>query len=69
MAGPQAKDTLIVVTYDEFGGQWDHVPPPGQGRPGVHDAFGPGTRIPTLVIGGSFTRNGVDSPHTTPPRS
>jgi len=61
MAGPQAKDTLIVVTYDEFGGQWDHVPPPGQGRPGVHDAFGPGTRIPTLVIGGSFTRNGVDS--------
>ena len=21
---------MIVVTYDEFGGQWDHVPPPGQ---------------------------------------
>lgn len=31
MAGPQADDTLVVVTYDEFGGQWDHVPPPGQG--------------------------------------
>jgi phospholipase C len=61
MAGPQAKGTLIVVTYDEFGGQWDHVPPPGQGRPGVHDQFGPGTRIPTLVIGGTFTRSGVDS--------
>ena len=29
--GPQAKDTLVVVTYDEFGGQWDHVSPPGQG--------------------------------------
>ena len=29
--GPQAKDTLVVVTYDEFGGQWDHVPPPGAG--------------------------------------
>ena len=27
--GPQAEDTLVVVTYDEFGGQWDHVPPPG----------------------------------------
>ena len=24
-SGPQAKDTLVVVTYDEFGGQWDHV--------------------------------------------
>ena len=27
-----AKDTMVVVTYDEFGGQWDHVSPPGQGR-------------------------------------
>ena len=26
-----AKDTMVVVTYDEFGGQWDHVSPPGQG--------------------------------------
>ena len=23
--GPQARKTLVVVTYDEFGGQWDHV--------------------------------------------
>src|SRR6476659_737763 len=23
--GPQAKDTLVVVTYDEFAGTWDHV--------------------------------------------
>jgi len=46
-----AKNTLIVVTYDEFGGAWDHVPPPGQGdTPGPHDAFGPGTRIPTLLV-------------------
>lgn len=43
--GPQADDTLIVVTYDEFGGQWDHVSPPGKGSPtkGAYDAFGPGT--------------------------
>jgi phospholipase C len=27
-----AKDTMIIVTYDEFGGQWDHVPPPGSKR-------------------------------------
>jgi len=61
-AGPQARHTLIVVTYDEFGGQWDHVAPPGQGSstPGVHDAFGPGTRIPALVISRAFRRSGVD---------
>ncbi len=47
-----AKDTMVVVTYDEFGGQWDHVPPPGQigGPSGPHDLFGPGTRIPALVL-------------------
>jgi acid phosphatase len=45
------KDTMVIVTYDEFGGQWDHVPPPGQdGTAGPHDAWGPGTRIPALTI-------------------
>jgi acid phosphatase len=46
-----AKDTMVVVTYDEFGGQWDHVSPPGQdGSRGPHDVWGPGTRIPALVL-------------------
>jgi acid phosphatase len=47
-----AEDTMVVVTYDEFGGQWDHVPPPGQGpaTPGPHDDMGPSTRIPALVL-------------------
>jgi len=46
-----AKDTMVIVTYDEFGGQWDHVPPPGQaGTAGPHDLWGPGTRIPALVV-------------------
>jgi len=46
-----SKDTMIIVTYDEFGGAWDHVPPPGQGdAEGPHDKWGPGTRIPALVI-------------------
>jgi acid phosphatase len=58
--GPQADSTLVVVTYDEFGGQWDHVSPPGQGRGGVHDAWGPGTRIPALVISRAFRHSGVD---------
>jgi acid phosphatase len=46
-----AKRTLVIVTYDEFGGAWDHVSPPGQdANPGPHDQWGPGTRIPALVL-------------------
>jgi acid phosphatase len=47
-----AKNTMVVVTYDEFGGQWDHVSPPGQGTstPGPHDEMGPSTRIPALTM-------------------
>jgi len=61
MNGPEAGNTLIVVTYDEFGGQWDHVAPPGQGNDlAAHDQWGPGTRIPALLVARSFTRSGVD---------
>jgi len=46
-----AKDTMIIVTYDEFGGQADHVAPPAVGNlKGAYDRWGPGTRIPALVI-------------------
>jgi phospholipase C len=49
--GACAKDTMVIVTYDEFGGQWDHVSPPGQGgTTGPHDQWGPGTRIPALIL-------------------
>jgi phospholipase C len=42
---------MVIVTYDENGGQWDHVSPPGQGNNnGPHDAWGPSTRVPALVI-------------------
>lgn len=60
MSGPQANDTLVVVTYDEFGGQWDHVSPPGLGTKGVSDEWGPGTRIPALILSKSFRSSGVD---------
>jgi len=52
---------LTVVTYDEFGGAWDRVPPPGQGliTEGAHDEFGPGTRIPTLVVSNALPRSGL----------
>jgi acid phosphatase len=56
-----AADTMVVVTYDEFGGQWDHVPPPGQagGPAGPHDQWGPGTRIPALVLSPNLPGNYV----------
>jgi acid phosphatase len=43
-AGPQWKHMVIVITYDEYGGQWDHVAPP------KGDLLGPGTRIPAIII-------------------
>jgi phospholipase C len=54
-----ARDTMVVVTYDEFGGQWDHVPPPGQGTttPGPHDLHGPSTRIPALILAPGLKRD------------
>jgi acid phosphatase len=59
-SSPNAKNTMIIVTYDEFGGQWDHVSPPGTPEnPGPHDAFGPGTRIPMLIFAPSL-KPGVD---------
>ncbi|HKF69924.1 MAG TPA: alkaline phosphatase family protein, partial [Vicinamibacterales bacterium] len=60
-----AKDTVIIVTYDEFGGQWDHVAPPGQGNEaGPHDPWGPGTRIPALIVS-PFLRGDFVVDHTS----
>ena len=56
-AGPQWKNMVIVVTYDEFGGAWDHVAPPRG------DLLGPGARIPALIISSFAKRSTVD--HTT----
>lgn len=53
-ASPVWKDTVVIVTYDENGGFFDHVPPP------VVDRWGPGARVPTMVIS-PFARGGVDA--------
>ena len=61
--GPNGNDTLIIVTYDEFGGQWDHVPPPPNNPTGIsspHDQWGPGTRVPALLVSKQFKHSGVD---------
>ena len=52
---------MVIVTYDEFGGQLDHVAPPA-GRRGISDRWGPGTRIPALVVSPLLNRDfAVDS--------
>ena len=56
--GPQWRSTVIVVTYDENGGFWDHVAPPGRGKGG--DRWGPGTRVPTLIVSPLARRRHVD---------
>jgi acid phosphatase len=55
---PQWNDMAIVVTYDENGGFWDHVPSPA--GPGWGDRWGPGSRIPTLIISPHARRGFVD---------
>jgi acid phosphatase len=53
---PQWDGMMVVVTYDENGGFWDHVPPPS--GPGLGDRFGPGTRIATVIVS-PFAKRGV----------
>jgi len=57
MAGPRWPDTAIIVIYDENGGFADHVAPP------VIDRWGPGTRVPAMIISPHAKRHFVD--HTS----
>jgi acid phosphatase len=51
---PQWRHMLVVVTYDENGGFWDHVAPP------KGDRWGPGSRIPAIIISPFAKRYHVD---------
>ena len=53
--GPNGKDVLIIVTYDENGGFWDHVAPPV-----IDKKWGPGTRIPAILVGPFVKRGFID---------
>jgi phospholipase C len=51
-----------MVTFDEFGGLSDHVPPPAGSAAGHRaDFFGPGTRIPAIVVSPFVKRGSIDS--------
>jgi len=51
---PQWGHMLVVVTYDENGGFWDHVAPPKA------DRWGPGSRIPTMIVSPFAKKGFVD---------
>ncbi|MGP1676123.1 MAG: acid phosphatase [Burkholderiales bacterium] len=61
---PQWPHMAVIVTYDENGGFWDHVPPPS--GPGWGDRWGPGTRILTIIVSPYARRGYVDkTPYDT----
>ena len=51
-ASPQWKNMVVVVTYDENGGFWDHAAPPNADRWG--------TRIPALIVSPYAKKGFVD---------
>jgi phospholipase C len=54
------QNTVIIVTYDENGGRWDNVGPP------QIDRWGPGSRVPTIVISPFAKQNYIDqTPYET----
>ena len=55
MRGPEWRSTAIVLTWDDFGGFYDHVAPPHV------DLFGLGPRVPAIVISPWARRGYVDS--------
>jgi phospholipase C len=72
LQSPQWKDTLLVYTYDEHGGYYDHVAPPGAlppddiapnlqagDPPGRYDMYGP--RVPAVVVSPRSKRGGVSN--------
>jgi phospholipase C len=57
MQGPDWGTTAIVLTWDDYGGFYDHVPPPQV------DSYGLGPRVPWIIIS-PYARPGYIS-HTT----
>ncbi len=51
---PQWDNMVVVITFDENGGWWDHVAPP------KGDRWGPGSRIPAIVVSPFAKKGAVD---------
>jgi phospholipase C len=57
MRSPEWKHTAVVITWDDFGGFYDHVPPPHV------DLYGFGPRVPMLLIS-PWAKAGTIAHHT-----
>lgn len=57
MQGPQWESTAVFLTWDDFGGFYDHVAPPAV------DHFGFGPRVPLIIISPWVRRGHIT--HTT----
>jgi phospholipase C len=57
MNGPDWRNTAIFLTWDDFGGFYDHVPPPQV------DLFGLGFRVPLILLS-PYARRGFIDHHT-----
>lgn len=51
---PLFASTVVIVTFDENGGYWDHVAPP------KIDRWGPGMRVPTIIISPFARKHFID---------
>lgn len=54
-ASPQWANTAILITYDEGGGFFDHI------APKQLDAYGPGIRVPMLIVSPFAKKGHVDT--------
>ncbi|XAR60728.1 Phospholipase C [Bertholletia excelsa] len=79
-ASPQWKEMALLITYDEHGGFYDHVPTPVSGVPNPDGIIGPdpfyfgfdrlGVRVPTILISPWIDKGLViHAPHGPTPSS
>lgn len=52
-ASPEWASTVVIVVYDDWGGYYDHVPPPNV------DKFGDGIRVAAFVVSPLLTHPGT----------
>jgi phospholipase C len=53
-ASPEWNSTLLMITWDEYGGYYDHVAPP------LRDLVGDGFRVPLLLVSPWVRQGAVD---------
>jgi phospholipase C len=64
MQGPQWNSTAIFITFDDWGGFYDHVPPPYLATNASGDLTGPGFRT-TLIVISPYAKQGYVSHEVT----